>query len=300
MAEQKTLEGFRAAALRVGITGAVRTADVGAAVPKMKTKYDTDVHRNIGYLSSDGVEVSFDEDANEYIPWQEVAAIRRDITKSVTSVKFTLWDFGRDNAAFFFGAETVVDEEDGSWSVGVGGKPKFDRQQFVVDVVDGDQALKLVLPVAQLTERGSVVFKSDEAIALECTVTAYPAGADEYANDPSVAGKSAIWRFTNNWDGTGSTGDEGTVGSDIAIATTALKAATRGTAYSDSVSTTGGTAPYTYRVSTGLLPAGLSLAAATGAITGTPTASGTSTFTVEVMDSKSAVATKQLTLTVSA
>lgn len=299
MTEQKVLEGFRAAALRVGITGAVRTAKIGADVPKMKTKYDTDVHRNIGYISADGVEVSFDEDANEYIPWQEVAAIRRDITKSVTSVKFTLWDFGKDNAAFFFGSEVTLDEEDGSWSIGVGGKPKFDRQQFVVDVVDGDQAMKLVLPVAQLTERGSIVFKSDEAIALECTVTAYPAGADEYANDTDVAGKSAIWRFTNNWDGTGATGDEGTFGSTLAVSTSTLAGATKSTAYNATLAASGGSTPYTWRVSTGTLPAGLTLSTA-GAITGTPTTTGTSTFTVEVMDSKSAVATKQLSITVAA
>ena len=299
MAEQKTLEGFRAAALRVGITGAVRTAKVGAPIPKMKTKYDTDVHRNIGYISSDGVEVSFDEDANEYIPWQEVAAIRRDITKSVTSVKFTLWDFGQDNAAFFFGAEVEIDEEDGSWSIGVGGKPKFDRQQIVIDVIDGDQAMKLVLPVAQLTERGSIVFKSDEAIALECTATAYPAGADEYAADAKVAGKSAIWRFTINWDGTGATGAEGTVGSTLAVSTSTLPGATKSTAYNATLAASGGSTPYTWRVSAGSLPAGLTLSTA-GAITGTPTTTGASTFTVEVMDSKSAVATKQLSLTAAA
>jgi hypothetical protein len=44
---------------------------------------------------------------------------------------------------------------------------------------------------------------------------------------------------------------------------------------------TGGTAPYTYSI-VGVLPAGLTLNTATGAVTGTPTASGT--FTVKVTD----------------
>jgi WD40 repeat protein len=47
----------------------------------------------------------------------------------------------------------------------------------------------------------------------------------------------------------------------------------------------GGTAPYTFSVSKGALPAGLSLSSA-GAITGTAVAGGTSTFTVRVFDSK--------------
>src|SRR5271166_2323783 len=45
---------------------------------------------------------------------------------------------------------------------------------------------------------------------------------------------------------------------------------------------TGGTAPYTFSIGSGTLPAGLTLDTTTGAVTGTPTASGT--FTVEVTD----------------
>ncbi|PLC43482.1 autotransporter outer membrane beta-barrel domain-containing protein [Ralstonia pickettii] len=57
------------------------------------------------------------------------------------------------------------------------------------------------------------------------------------------------------------------------------------TAYSQTFSATGGTAPYTYAVSTGSLPAGLSLNASTGVLSGTPTTLGSSTFTVQARDS---------------
>ena len=40
MAEQGKLEGFRAAAARVGMTGAVRRAPLNTPIPKMKDKYD--------------------------------------------------------------------------------------------------------------------------------------------------------------------------------------------------------------------------------------------------------------------
>ncbi len=43
----------------------------------------------------------------------------------------------------------------------------------------------------------------------------------------------------------------------------------------------GGTGPYTYKVSNGALPSGLSLGSSSGEITGTPTASGTSTFDLD-------------------
>lgn len=60
--------------------------------------------------------------------------------------------------------------------------------------------------------------------------------------------------------------------------------ATVGAAYSQTLTTTGGTAPYTYDVTAGALPAGLALSAG-GALTGTPTAVGTFDFTVTATDS---------------
>ncbi len=59
---------------------------------------------------------------------------------------------------------------------------------------------------------------------------------------------------------------------------------TQGVAYSQTVSASGGTAPYTYAVSSGTLPAGVTLNASTGAITGTPTGNGASNFTIQATD----------------
>ena len=58
-----------------------------------------------------------------------------------------------------------------------------------------------------------------------------------------------------------------------------------GVAYSSSLAASGGVGPYTYSIPTGSLPAGLTLNTSTGAITGTPTAYGTFSFTAQVTDS---------------
>jgi len=72
-----------------------------------------------------------------------------------------------------------------------------------------------------------------------------------------------------------------------AVSTTSPVGGTVGTAYSATLQETGGVAPFTWSISSGTLPAGLSLNANTGAVTGTPTAPGTSNFTVKVTDSGS-------------
>jgi hypothetical protein len=69
------------------------------------------------------------------------------------------------------------------------------------------------------------------------------------------------------------------------------------TAYSQTLAVTGGKTPYTWSLTSGTLPAGLSLNGATGAISGTPTTAGTSNITVQVADANNATATKSLTIT---
>jgi hypothetical protein len=71
-----------------------------------------------------------------------------------------------------------------------------------------------------------------------------------------------------------------------------------GTAYNSSVGIAGGTPAYTYVISGGSLPAGLTLNPATGAITGTPQSAGTSNFTVTVTDSIGATGTANCAITI--
>ena len=68
------------------------------------------------------------------------------------------------------------------------------------------------------------------------------------------------------------------------ITTTSLPAGTVNQAYNEPMAATGGTAPLTWSISAGTLPAGLNLNPTTGVISGTPTARGTSPFTVQVQD----------------
>lgn len=75
----------------------------------------------------------------------------------------------------------------------------------------------------------------------------------------------------------------------LAFSTTALPHATVGAAYVQPINVSGGIAPYTFSVSVGSLPAGVTLSPA-GALSGTPTATGTVNFTVQVKDSESPAA----------
>lgn len=68
------------------------------------------------------------------------------------------------------------------------------------------------------------------------------------------------------------------------ITTTSLAEGTVGTAYSETLAATG-TTPITWSITSGSLPTGLSLNSSTGAITGTPSASATSSITIKAANS---------------
>jgi alpha-tubulin suppressor-like RCC1 family protein len=81
----------------------------------------------------------------------------------------------------------------------------------------------------------------------------------------------------------------------LAISSTGLHEATAGLRYTEALTATGGTEPYTW-TATGL-PAGLSITTG-GVISGSPTGTGASTVTVTVTDSEGATRTAGLTLSV--
>ena len=64
-----------------------------------------------------------------------------------------------------------------------------------------------------------------------------------------------------------------------------LPTATAGEAYSSPILVSGGVPPYTYTLSSGQLPPGLTLNPTTGIVSGTPTGEGNYTFTITVTDS---------------
>ena len=84
----------------------------------------------------------------------------------------------------------------------------------------------------------------------------------------------------------------------LSITSSTLPSGTGGSPYSATLQATGGTPAYTWSIKSGSLPAGLTLASTTGVISGTPTASGTSTFTASVSDNGSPVQTQSMTTSI--
>jgi hypothetical protein len=80
------------------------------------------------------------------------------------------------------------------------------------------------------------------------------------------------------------------------ISTSSLPNGTLNVAYSRTLAVSGGKASFTWSVSSGLLPTGLTLNPATGVISGVPATRGSFPFTARVVDSNGRVATRSLSI----
>jgi hypothetical protein len=87
-------------------------------------------------------------------------------------------------------------------------------------------------------------------------------------------------------------------GVTITLSPTSLPPGAQGGSYSQQVTATGGTGPYQYVVTSGSLPPGLTLDAATGAISGVPTATGSYLFVVTATDANLCTGSQAYVLTI--
>lgn len=218
--------------------------------------------------------------------------------------------------------------------VGMGGWQRADRSQTVT--VNGVTFIRLLQSYADINPYGTCALSDCEtAEVLTHEVghaigflhswdpnPAYGGGTPSPTSDESAATMFYIAHFDGRcgsiksddllavqfeYPGSGS-GGGGTGGggggtgggtTPLSVTTSSLARGTVGTAYSVALAATGGTAPYTWSLgsSSGPLPAGLTLSAA-GLIAGTPTASDSYSFTVQVVDSASNTASADLFIVV--
>jgi hypothetical protein len=117
---------------------------------------------------------------------------------------------------------------------------------------------------------------------------------------PTAGGTSTFTvRVTDSGSRTGTKSLSIVVGTPVGVTTASLANGNVGTALSRTLAASGGATPYTWSLTSGALPAGLSLSAA-GVISGTPTTASTANFTVQVSDSAGRTGTKALSLTIAA
>jgi hypothetical protein len=157
--------------VRVGVGGQLMSSKTGAAPVDATAAWGTG-WTDHGFLSEDGVEEAYNDDTTEIKAWQGGAIVRSMITGSEATLHFTMLETNKANLELYHKGSTVATASGVHTLDVMAAAP--DRRKFGLDVVDGDEVIRLYVEDGEVKERGNIVYKGDEAIGYEVTVTCYP------------------------------------------------------------------------------------------------------------------------------
>ena len=160
--------GLNSENVRVAVTGAWYTAPLSAAAPTGPASQLATEYKDLGYVGEDGITETRDRSTNQIRAWQNAALVREPVTESSITYAGTLIETNRDVLEAYYGVAVAAD---GSIKIDPG--KTGGRKKAVIDIIDGDQLIRIYVPSGEVTEVGDQVFANGEPIGYEITMTGY-------------------------------------------------------------------------------------------------------------------------------
>lgn len=154
--------------VRVGTTGAIYVGPTSSTAPTGATSTLTGF-TSLGYVHSDGVTETRDRSTNQIRAWQNADLVREVVTEATASFQMVLLETNADTLALYYGG--TVDDTDGSIVIdpaATGG-----RKSFVIDLIDGTDAVRTYIPAGEILAVGDQVYQNGEPVGYDVTITAY-------------------------------------------------------------------------------------------------------------------------------
>lgn len=187
-------------------TGAVYVAPEGTALPVDLAALAAPFV-DIGYVSEDGAQFTFDRTQEEVNAWQSSTPVRVLVTNEPISIAFELLQFDQETIALAF--------RGGDFSTPVAPAPVIytppapgssDVRTLVVDAIDGDYTFRFAFPRTSLGEAVDFALVRSDAVRLPLTFNVLAADESwQIASDhPSFAAAAAAAARTNGGTASGS------------------------------------------------------------------------------------------------
>lgn len=161
--------------VRVATTGAIYVAPTGTTLPTTPTGAlnAAFLAHNVGYISEDGISMGVSEDITDIKAWQNASVVRKIQTGHDVTFHFTMLETASDPLSLYFGnfAGSAVTVS----------ATTLAHNCYVIQIEDGDDDIRIVIPDGQVTERGDLTFANGDAIKYEVTLTAFPDGSGNKA-----------------------------------------------------------------------------------------------------------------------
>ncbi|AWY05196.1 major tail protein [Gordonia phage Margaret] len=267
-------------------TGALLHGELGAELPtSAKTDLSAspyvDVLKDLGFIGEDGFtqSESRDTDKKKAFGGTVVKVLQTDYSLTIQFAFLESTNADVLRAIYGDANVTIGTDEDPDEIVVRKNKMQSPHAAWVIDVIDGNSLNRTVIADGQITEVDDIVKVHTDTIMYTVTMECFEdANGDNLIEYFATAGGSAVLTITNGSVPAGEVGEP----------------------YSADFNAVGGSGDLVWSVSAGDLPAGLTLNASTGVLSGTPTTAGSSNFTVRAVDEQNNGTTRAYTLVVNA
>ena len=164
------------AAIRAYQNGLVAVSGYGVTSPALPTN-GTDalngaIYTEVGAITSDGITEATAQDTNDIFMWQGnalAASLPGDYTKTFS---FAAMEQNLVTMGLQFPGSAITQTAEG---VTIAEKPPVrDLRTWVLHGIDGTKAQRVVLPLGQISERGDVVWSSQDVTVWNWVVKIFP------------------------------------------------------------------------------------------------------------------------------
>lgn len=159
--------------IRAYTDGAVYTHAPGATITaptNATTALDVDF-TEVGAIGEDGLTEAVSQNVTDYFLWQGGALGRRLRNQSAKTVQFAAAETSLFNLGLQYAGSTIASTTEGA---SVAEKPPgTDIRAWVLHGLDGDRACRVYLPLAEIGERGEVVWSGAGPTVYLWTLTYY-------------------------------------------------------------------------------------------------------------------------------
>ncbi|MFJ7176403.1 phage tail protein [Streptomyces massasporeus] len=175
--------------VRVALNGSVYIAPKGTTAPADLTTAWPAGWVDLGYLSDDGVEMSYSTESEDINAWQSLSPVRKVLTGVDMTLGFTAIELKTQTMTLYFPSATMTDVSGTVHKLSIPAAPSPDERAIGLEWVDGDITNRLIIARGEVTDREAITLARSGAVGLGMTVSAYADTAPEIAvwlsNDPA-------------------------------------------------------------------------------------------------------------------
>ena len=156
------------------VDGAIYRAVKGTACPTDATTSLASAFKQLGYVSEDGLTNSNSPESDDVKAWGGDTVLTLQTAKPDTFSLTLIESLNTDVMSVVYGSTNVS----GALATGVtitANSKEAEEGVWAIDMILRNNVLKrIVIPVGKVSEVGDIVYKDDEAIGYEITITALP------------------------------------------------------------------------------------------------------------------------------